>query len=145
MYTGKAPCARNSKESKVKRRNTFMMWLLLSVLWLTVGCSTIDDDLSDCDTSYQLDYELRLVTNMTTELQTQLSMQTDIAISAVLKTHLSSIFTDFAHDVDLSFYDTKVDSTRLHHDEHIMDANQQSYTLYIPHDQIGRASCRERV
>ena len=132
MYTGKAPCARNSKESKVKRRNTFMMWLLLSVLWLTVGCSTIDDDLSDCDNSYELDYELRLVTNMTTELQTQLSMQTDIAISAVLKNHLANIFTDFAHDVDLSFYDTKADSIRLHHDEHIMNANQQSYTLYIP-------------
>ena len=108
------------------------MGLLLSAFWLTVGCSTIDDDLSDCDNGYQLDYELRLVTNMTTELETQLSMQTDIAISAALKTYLSSIFTDFAHDVDLSFYDTKADSTRLHHDEHIMNANQQSYTLYIP-------------
>ena len=108
------------------------MGLLLSVFWLTVGCSTIDDDLSDCDNGYQLDYELRLVTNMTTELETQLSMQTDIAISAALKTYLSNIFTDFAHDVDLSFYDTKADSIRLHHDEHIMDANQHSYTLYIP-------------
>ena len=117
----------------MKRRNTIInIGLLLSAFWLTVGCSTIDDDLSDCDNGYQLDYELRLVTNMTTELETQLSMQTDIAISTALKTYLSSIFTDFAHDVDLSFYDTKADSIRLHHDEHIMNANQQSYTLYIP-------------
>ena len=117
----------------MKRRNTIInIGLLLSAFWLTVGCSTIDDDLSDCDNGYQLDYELRLVTNMTTELETQLSMQTDIAISAALKTYLSSIFTDFAHDVDLSFYDTQKDSVRLHHDEHIMNANQQSYTLYIP-------------
>lgn len=92
----------------------------------------VDDDLSDCDNNYQLDYELRLVTNMTTELQTQLSMQTDIALSAALKTQLSNIFTDFAHDVDLSFYDTQGDSLRLQHDEHIMDANQASYTLNLP-------------
>ena len=112
-----------------------MMWLLLSVLWLTAGCSVIDDDLSECGPvaeNYELDYELKLVTNMTTELQTQLVTELEANVASVLKTHLSNIFTDFAHDVDLSFYDTKADSIRLHHDEHIMDANQQSYTLYIP-------------
>jgi hypothetical protein len=108
------------------------MGLLLSAFWLTVGCSTIDDDLSDCDNGYQLDYELRLVTNMTTELQTQLSMQTDIALSAALKTQLSNIFTDFAHDVDLSFYDVYGDSARLEHDQHDMNGKEQSYTLNIP-------------
>ena len=112
-----------------------MMWLLLSVLWLTAGCSVIDDDLSECGPvaeNYELDYELKLVTNMTTELQTQLVTELEANVASVLKTHLSNIFTDFAHDVDLSFYDTKADSIRLHHDEHIMDANQHSYTLYIP-------------
>ena len=58
------------------RRNTFMMWLLPSALWLMAGCSVIDDDLSNCPTDeaqYQMEYELKLVTNMTTELQTQLT------------------------------------------------------------------------
>lgn len=106
--------------------------LLLTLL----ACSSIDEDLSDCGSDYELNYELRLVTNLTTELhtelQTELSTQTELSVAQALRTHLSSIFTDYAHDVDLSFYDTQDDSLRLHHDEHIMDANQASYTLYLP-------------
>jgi len=96
------------------------------------SCSTIDDDLSVCGNDYELDYELRLVTNMTTELKTQLSTETELNLAQALRTHLSDVFTDFAHDVDLSFYDTQGDSLRLQHDEHIMDANQASYTLFLP-------------
>ena len=109
----------------------------ISVLWLMTAmvlssCSLIDDDWSVEETNYELDYELRLVTNMTTELQTQLSTQTELTLAHSLRTYLSDIFTDFAHDVDLSFYDTQGDSLRLQHDEHIMDANQASYTLDLP-------------
>ena len=100
------------------------------------SCSLIDDDLSNCPPEQEnpatLDYELRLVTNMTTEVQTQLTAQTDVALAATLQTHLSNIFTDHAHDVNLSFYDTQGDSARLHHDQHIMNASEHSYTLYIP-------------
>ena len=95
------------------------------------SCSVIDDDLSACDNSYELDYELRLVTNMTTELRTQLNTETELSLANALRTHLSDIFTDFAHDVDLSFYDTVGDSLRLQHDEHIMNANQASYALNL--------------
>jgi len=110
--------------------------LLLTVL-LPIGCATIDDDRSDCvepnpTNNYELDYELRLVTNMTTELQTELTTQTDLSVASALRSHLSKIFTDFAHDVDLSFYDTQGDSIRLQHDSHVMDANQASYTLNLP-------------
>ena len=101
-------------------------------MMVLAGCSTIDEDLSDCGEEAKMDYELKLVTNMTTEIQTQLTAETDISVAAELHEHLSDIFTDFAHDVDLSFYNTVGDSLRLHHDEHIMDANQQSYTLFIP-------------
>ena len=108
------------------------MGLLLSAFWLTVGCSTIDDDLSDCGNSFEMDYELRLVTNMTTELQTQLTTMTELSVPNALTTYLKEIFTDFAHDVDLSFYDTEGALNRLQHDQHIMDANQSSYTLTLP-------------
>jgi hypothetical protein len=69
---------------------------------------------------------------MTTELKTQLSTQTELSLAQSLRTQLSQVFTDFAHDVDLSFYDTVGDSLRLQHDEHIMNANQASYTLNLP-------------
>lgn len=108
---------------------------LLLITNLT-SCSSIDDDLSGCKTDdsvdFKMDYELRLVTNMTTELHTQLGLETNVALAAALKNHLSGIFTDHAHDVDLSFYDTQGDMPRLQHDQHIMDANQASYTLFLP-------------
>lgn len=105
------------------------IFLLLSLLVAT--CSAIDEDLSDCGDDYELNYQLRLVTNMTTELNTVLHTETDVQLAQALRTHLSQIFTDRAHDVDLSFYDTRDDSLRLHHDQHVMDANQASYTLYL--------------
>ena len=118
----------------MKSRNTIMMGLLLSVFWLTVGCSTIDDDLSGCNEAkqFQTDYQLKLVTNMTTELKTQLTTMTELSVANALQTHLKDIFTDFAHDVDLSFYDTDSERERLKHDTPIMNANQKSYTLTLP-------------
>ena len=96
----------------------------------------MDEDLSDCGTEYSLDYQLTLVTNVSTEIATQLetTLSTDLELSAALalREYLKNIFTDYAHDVDLSFYDVVEDSVRLHHEEHIMDANQSSYTLHIP-------------
>ena len=115
------------------RRYSFInVGLLLSAFWLAAGCSTIDDDLSDCGNTFEMDYELRLVTNMTTELKTQLTTMTELSVANALTTHLKDIFTDFAHDVDLSFYDTEGELGRLQHDQHIMDANQSSYALTLP-------------
>ena len=111
-----------------------MMGILLSACWLMAGCSVIDDDLSDCnqEEELRLDYELRLITNMTTELQTQLTTITEMGVADALKAHLKDIFSDFAHDVDLSFYDTEGDLSCLLHKSDIMDANQTSYTLTLP-------------
>ena len=114
--------------AKVACTDVFLCFSLLTA----VSCSVIDEDLSDCVEQAKMDYELRLVTNMTTELKTQLTTQTDLNIAQALRTQLSDVFTDFAHDVDLSFYDTQGDSARLQHDEHIMDANQASYALNLP-------------
>lgn len=96
------------------------------------GCSLIDEDLHNCGKECKIEYELRLVTNMTTEINTQLDIITDLQVSDALKNYLSNIFTDYAHDIDLSFYDVKEDSLRLHHENHIMDGSQTSYTLHIP-------------
>lgn len=111
-----------------------MMWLLLSACWLMAGCSVIDDDLSDCNQGeeFKIDYQLRLITNITTELETQLTTITEVGVADALRVHLKDIFSDKAHDIDLSFYDTEGDMTRLHHKRDIIDANQTSYTLTLP-------------
>jgi len=134
--------SRENVKRKMKRRSNIMVNImrgrvatlcpLLFALLFIVSCSVIDEDLSDCVEQAKMDYELRLVTNMTTELKTQLTTETDLQIADALKQELGNIFTDYAHDVDLSFYDTQGDSTRLQHDEHFMDANQASYALNLP-------------
>lgn len=117
----------------METRRYIMRQLLMAALatMLLSGCSLIDDELGERK-RYELNYELRLVTNMTTEIKTQLSTELEVGLAHALKEHLSGIFTDYAHDVDLSFYDTEGAMPRLQHDQHIMDANQQSYTLYLP-------------
>lgn len=117
-------------------RHRFLWILALGVAALS-GCHLVDEDMGDCETNYDLDYELRMVTNMTTEIQTQLSLEADVQIAQTLRSYLDDVFTDYAHDVDLGFYDVvrneaAGDSLRLHYESHIMDANQSSYTLYIP-------------
>ena len=125
------------KEMKATRKRSLIPSSLhfsigILCLLLLAGCSLIDDTLEDRTKEYEMDYELCLVTNFTTELHTQLGLETDSSLAADLREHLKNIFTDFAHDVDLSFYDTQGDSLRLYHDQHIMDANQQSYVLTLP-------------
>lgn len=96
------------------------------------SCSIIDEDLSDCDNGFRMDYELRLVTNITTELQTQLSTQMEVPVATALRSHLRNVFTDYATDVDLSFYDIKNDSARLEHIQVIMNDSAASYTMHLP-------------
>lgn len=114
----------------VKSLTVFVVALLATAL---TGCRLVDENMGDCERDCHIDYELRLVTNMTTELQTQLSTQMELTpVATALQKHLKRVFTDYAHDVNLSFYDVKEDSVLLHREEHIMNANQSSYTLYIP-------------
>lgn len=107
--------------------------ILVLLLFLALpSCRFIDEDMTDCDRDLSMDYELRLTTNITTQLETELSLETEVAVATALKTYLKEVFTDRAHDVDLSFYDVEGAQERLHHERHIMDANQTSYTLHIP-------------
>ena len=99
---------------------------------LFTGCSLVDEDLSDCGTDAQVDYQLRLVTNVTTELETQLGLAPTLQIQGRLKDYLVDIFTDYARDVDLSFYDIQPPMPRLTHMSEVMNGSESSYTLYLP-------------
>lgn len=96
------------------------------------SCSAIDEDLSDCGEELTIDYDLHLVTNLNIELQTELDRRNDANLIRALREYLSPVFVDYAHDIDLSFYDVQGDSARLHHVQDIMDANEVVYTLFLP-------------
>lgn len=106
--------------------------LRMAIAVVFAGCSIIDDDLSDCGEDLRLDYDLHLVTNLSIELQKELDRTGDAKLQKALRDYLAPVFTDYAHDLDLSFYDVQGDSARLHHEQHIMDANELSYTIYLP-------------
>lgn len=109
----------------------YCLWLLLAVSFC--ACALVDEDMRACKDNYKINYELRLVTNISTEIQTQISTSVELtSVATALQEYLRGIFTDFAHDIDLSFYDVQGDSLRLHHEVHIMDASERSYTLSIP-------------
>lgn len=110
----------------------FSFFYLFTFSLLFSSCSMIDEDQSDCGVMVEINYELQLVTNLTTELRTQLDTDTDTRMLVALRDHLKTIFTDFAHDMDLSFYDIVGDSVRLRQEKHIVDANRVTYTLLLP-------------
>ena len=99
---------------------------------LATGCGLVDEDLSGCPDELLVDYELRLVTNVQMEINTELTLAADIPVAKALTNNLKGIFSDHAHDVDLSFYDVKAPMPILGHFNDIIDANQASYTLNIP-------------
>ena len=96
------------------------------------GCCLVDEDLSGCPDEYAIDYEMRLVTNVQTEINTVLGLEADVHVAKALREYLKDIFSDFAYDVDLSFYDYAEPRPVLEHFSDIMDANQTSYTLHLP-------------
>lgn len=85
-----------------------------------------------CGTDFSMDYQLQLVTNITTELETELSIGANAQIKGIMKDYLATVFTDYAHDVDLSFYDTAGSMDRLEHFGVMMNASQSSYSLFLP-------------
>lgn len=110
----------------------YIILFLLGSAAFTVGCTLVDEDMRDCYDESKLEYELKLVTNMTTEIKTQLYLESEKDVAQALETYLSDVFTDTAKDLDLSFYDVTGDSARLYHESLKMDANQLSHTLSIP-------------
>lgn len=101
------------------------------------GCCLVDEDMTDCETEYEIRYEVRLVTNLEPELVSKLGNEADKPVAEALRGHLQDVFSDFAHDADLGFYDVvrggeAGDSLRRHHGRHVMDGNESRFAFYLP-------------
>ena len=97
---------------------------------LLPSCSIIDENLDDCGINNKIVYRLKLITNIQTELDQQLGSADERPVADALRQSLNGIFTDMAHDIDLSFYNT--DNIREKHEQHIMNASQAEYVVYLP-------------
>lgn len=103
-------------------------WALLASLPLCLG-SCIDEDLSRCGADYAITYTVRLHTNMQTEVDEAFPSAQDQPVADQLRLALCEVFTDVAHDLDLSFYQ---DHQLSHHESHVVNANTSSFTIYLP-------------
>jgi len=114
---------------KTLRTIATALTITLLLVIAPTSCSVIDDDRSDCESGFNVRYEVTLHTNLTTQVQTVLRSRFETAVADLLEDSLKSIFREFAHDVDLSFY---INNNRRFHDTHIMDAGQATYDLELP-------------
>ena len=110
-------------------RNSLFPALVAATMLLS-SCSIIDEDLDDCGINNKIVYRLKLITNIQTELDQQLGSADERPVANALRQSLNGIFTDMAHDIDLSFYNT--DNIREKHEQHIMNASQAEYVVYLP-------------
>lgn len=118
---------------KSVKRLACLIFAALAALLLTQGCCLVDEDQSDCSVDVSLRYEMRLVTNITTEIDTQLSLLSEAEVNAALKRYMRDVFTDFAHDAQLSFYDAEPkDSLRLEYIDTILNAATAFIEIDIP-------------
>ena len=77
------------------------------LLLLTLqSCSLIDDDLSDCETTFSLTYELRVVSNINLQLSEQLQTGAGSRTLATLNNYFSPIMQPTASEVRLGFFPT---------------------------------------
>lgn len=119
----------------MRDRNIVSILLGMVMAVVFAGCSVIDEDLSDCDDkgTVRLDYDLHLITNQSIELQKEFDKKADSNLLKALRNYLSPVFTDYGHDLDLSFYEVQGSDARLHHEQQRMEANEMSYALIMPY------------
>lgn len=98
------------------------------------GCTLIDEDTSDCVNHYRIEYRLQLglETRPSEEVGKVLKGSSDATAAAALLDYMGNIFSDVAHDLDLSFYDVVADSVRLHQEQHLVEADRATYAINIP-------------
>ena len=113
----------------MKKLYNTLLASVMTISLITSLSSCIDEDMSDCGKEYKIQYNLRLNTQINTVIDVDLNLIEEQEIAARLKQALSKVFTDHAHDNDLSFF---VGEELSHHETNKMGANSVSYTIYLP-------------
>ena len=113
----------------MKKLYNTLLASVMAISLITSLSSCIDEDMSDCGKEYKIRYNLQLNTQINTVIDVDLNLIEEQEIAARLKQALSKVFTDHAHDNDLSFF---VGEELSHHEANKMGANSVSYTIYLP-------------
>ena len=104
---------------------------LLVAVALT-GCTLIDEDISRCNNQARLTYELRLDPEIVQELEDELALHSDEEIRSLLKGYIDNVFTNYARDVDLFFFDTEDPQALLRSMSETMNSASNTYAISLP-------------
>lgn len=125
----------------MKKLYNTLLASVMTISLITSLSSCIDEDMSDCGKEYKIQYNLQLNTQINTVIDVDLNLIEEQEIAARLKQALSKVFTDHAHDNDLSFF---VGEELSHHEANKMGANSVSYTIYLPRNNYQNLSRQYR-
>ena len=114
------------------------------------GCSLIDEDLTGCNNQVRLKYEIRLDPEIIQELEDELDLHADEDIRGMLKDYIDGVFTNYARDVNLFFYDTNEPMGLLRSMSEKMNSSSNTYSISMPvrsymHTAIANAKVSETV
>ncbi|HBZ33735.1 MAG TPA: hypothetical protein DEO38_01405 [Bacteroidales bacterium] len=104
--------------------------LLLLCVLVTQGCSVIDDDLSTCARDLELNIEVKMHTKLDLQLDQQLNSNADNPVRRIIYNQLADIFTDHAHDINVTVFEEN-SSNIAHNIDDVIDSNQSTYPISL--------------
>lgn len=120
------PAPGNGRGLMARLKGASCLFALLSLSLSLVSC--IDEDLSRCGVNYSVDYVVHQQTDLQAEVASVLSSPQEQEAAEAVETALGGVFTDLAHDLDLSFY---ANHAQAYHERNIIDASSASFTFYL--------------
>ena len=120
------PAPRNGRGLMARLKGASCLFALLPLSLSLASC--IDEDLSRCGVNYSVDYVVHQQTDLQAEVAAVLSSPREQEAAEAVETALGGVFTDLAHDLDLSFY---ANHNLAYHERNIIDASSASFTFYL--------------
>ena len=118
------------------RFRPLISWTLAAAISLAAlaftGCSLIDEDISKCTNQARLTYQLELDPEIVQELEDELALHSDEEIRTLLKGYIDGVFTNYARDVDLYFFDTNEPMSCLRSLSETMNSASNTYAISMP-------------
>ena len=120
------PALRNERGLMARLKGASCLFALLPLSLSLASC--IDEDLSRCGVNYSVDYVVHQQTDLQAEVAAVLSSPQEQEAAEAVETALGGVFTNLAHDLDLSFY---ANHAQAYHERNIIDASSASFTFYL--------------
>ena len=109
-------------------------FILVAAALIMGACDILDDDLSVCGVDCRIEYQMRLQTKMRTKVDDVLRAEDERPLADTLAKWLTPVFSNHAHDIDLTFYSTDGTDEQRHYSTESVNGQTASFTFYLPRE-----------